>query len=222
MNKFFSMDSPFFQLMEKIADFFIVNFLTVLLFIPVITGGAALTAAHKVMQNFVMKNEQPILKSYFKAFTSNFKHATILWLITLVVIFLLASNIFLVYINFSGNLAFFLYILLGIVGVVLLGTAAFAFPMIARYENTFKQHLRNAMLLSIGNLPTTLIMVALYVIPVVLAIVSAEVFLNTSIIWIFIGISILIYFEAKLICPIFRKLEETVEEDEGEETEETN
>ena len=214
--KFFSLDSPFFQFMEKIADFFIVNLLTVLLFIPVITGGAALTAVHKVMQNFAAKNEQPVFKTYFKTFAAEFKQSTIVWLISLVLAGILATNIMLVYINFAGNLSFFLYILLGVAAVVLLGAAAFAFPMIARYENTLKQHLRNAVLLAVSNLPKTVIMLALYLIPVALAIFAVEAFFKLVLFWLMVGISITVNLETKLIFPIFQKLESAAEENEEE------
>ncbi len=214
--KFFNLDGPFFQLMEKIADFFIVNFLTLLLLIPVITGGAALTAAHKVMLNFAAKNEQPVFKTYFKTFAAEFKQSTVVWLISLVLVGILATNIMLVYFNISGNLGYLLYVLLGVAAVVFLGAAAFAFPMIARYENTLKQHLRNAVLLAVSNLPKTVIMLALYAIPVALAIFAVEAFFKLVLFWLLIGISITVYLETKLIFPIFQRLESAAEENEGE------
>lgn len=218
--KIFSLDSPFFQFMEKVADYFIVNILTALLFLPVITGGAAITAAHKVMQNFASKNEQPIVRTYFKTFAAEFKQSTIVWLIVLGILGLLVGNIFLVYLNFSGNLAFFLYLALGIASVVFLGTAAFAFPMIARYENTLKQHLRNSLLLAIGNLPKTILMLALYAIPVAILVASVQIFFNTLFIWLLFGIALIINLETRIIFPIFQKLEDVSEEDaENTETE---
>ncbi len=130
------------------------------------------------------------------------------------VIAALVANIVLVYFNFSGNLGFLLYILLSVATVVFLGASTFAFPMIARYENTLKQHLRNALLLSIANLPKTLIILVMYAIPVALAIYNVAAFFNLSIIWIFIGISITVYLATKIQQPIFDKLEEAAEENE--------
>ena len=110
MNKLFSFDSPIFQFLEKVANLFIVNALFTLCSIPVITAGAALTAAFKVMQNLTMDNEQPIAKSFFKAFTSNFKQATLLWLIVLGVAAFLAFDLLVVFFNLTGNIALFLYV----------------------------------------------------------------------------------------------------------------
>ena len=216
--KFLSFDSPFFQFMEKVADFFIVNILTVILLLPIVTGGAALTAAHKIMQNYVTKNDQPVFKTYFRTFASEFKHSTIVWLLSLVLIAILALNVTLVFFNFSGNLAFLLYILLGIATVVFLGTAAYAIPMIARYENSLKQHLRNALLLAVGNLPKTVIMLALYAIPVLLAFLDVEIFFNLIFFWLLIGTSLTIYLETKLLYPIFQKLEDAAEDSEADDS----
>ena len=219
--KFFSYDSPFFQFMEKTADFLILNLLTVLLFIPVITGGAALTAMHKVMHNYATQTEQPVFKTYFKTFASEFKQSTIVWLISLALAGILVANFMLVYFNIGGNLGFLLYILLGVASVVFFGAAAFAFPLIARYENTLRQHLRNAVLLAVSNLPKTVIMLALYAIPVALFIFAVEAFIKLVFFWLLIGISITVNLETKLIFPIFQRLESAAEENTEEADEES-
>ncbi len=46
MDKLFNLDSPVMRALNKMADLLWLNVLTVLLCIPVITGGAALTAMH--------------------------------------------------------------------------------------------------------------------------------------------------------------------------------
>jgi len=217
--KFFSLDGPIFRIMEKIADLFIVNLLTLFLMAPVITGGAALTAACKVMQNMVTNNEQPVFKTYFKTFASEFKHATLAWLITLVLLAILIYNVTVVYMSFAGNLQFLLYIMLAVASVVFLGTGCYVFPMIARYENTFKQHLRNALLLAMANLPKTILMLAMYLAPVIIALLSIDVFFRVSIFWLMIGIGLTVYTNAKLMQPIFQKLEEPEESSETQENE---
>ena len=48
MGKFFGLDSPFFKVMTKVADFIILNFLVLVFSIPVVTIGPALTAMYYV------------------------------------------------------------------------------------------------------------------------------------------------------------------------------
>lgn len=208
MGKIFSLDSPYVHAMERVADFFILNILTIICSIPLFTLGAAVTAHHKVMQDFVLDSEQPVGKTYFRAFAENFKQATVLWLITALAIGLIALDVFLIYIYMDG-LAQILYVLLAVIGVVAFGTAAYAFPLIARYENTLKAHLRNSMILAVGNLPRTVLMLLVYAIPLLMALLSLAFFLNTLMIWATFGISLIIYLQARIIRPVFLMLEQT-------------
>ena len=155
MSKFLSLESPIIQFLERVADIFIISCLTVLISLPIFTIGPAITAALKVQQNIIMKNEQPVLKTYFRAFTSNFKQAVLIGLIGLVVLAFLVFDLLLVYFNMAGNLAFLLYLLLGLTTVIAMGTAIFSLQLVARYDNTFKEHLRNGFFLAMANLPRT-------------------------------------------------------------------
>ncbi len=218
MGKLFDLDNPFFQIMERVADFFILNILTVLCSIPLLTVGAALTAHHKVMQNLVMDFEQPVCKSYFGAFAGNFKQATLLWLITAVVIALIAADAFLIYLYLDG-LALMLYVLLGVVSVIALGAACYGFALIARYENTLKQHLRNSIVLAVGNLPRTVLMLLLCAIVPVLVLLSLDLSFNLLLILGTFGISLIVYAHTLILKPVFRMLEQANEEDDGPEDE---
>lgn len=214
--KFFSFDGPFFRFLEKISDLFIVNLLTLVLMLPVITGGAALTAAHKVMQNMVINHDQPVFKTYFQTFFSEFKHATLVWLMALALLAILLYNMTIVYVTFSGSLQFFLYLMLAVASTLFLGTGCFAFPMIARYENTLKEHLRTSLLLAITNLPRTVVMLVMYLAPVIILLLSIDVFFRVSIFWLMLGISLTVYCTTKMIYPVFQKLEAPSEEDHEE------
>ncbi len=219
MNKLFSLDSPLFRFLEKVADFFIVNALFALCSLPVITAGAALTAAFKVMQNMVMDNEQPIVKSFFKTFKNDFKQSTLLWLIVLGVLAFLIFDLLVVYFNLQGSIALVLYVFLGVCSVVTLGSAVFSFQMIARYENPLKQHLRNGFFLAIGNLPRTVVILAVLAIPFFFLFVNPTFFFNILPFWAIMGMSILFYNATRLLRPIFLKLEEVPEEEEAAEEE---
>jgi len=209
MNRFFNLDNPFFRFMERIADFVIVNFLTVLCSLPILTIGAATAACHTVMQNMLMDNEQPVLRSFFRALIGNFKQATILWLITFFSLVFLTGDYLLIYVYSAGKSALVLYCLLGVVSVMILGTIAFSFALIVRYENSLKNHLKNAMVLAIAHLPRTIIMLVVYAIPVLFAIVNLRIFLNTLSVWVTFGISLIVFVETFLVRPVFQKLEPT-------------
>lgn len=213
MKNLLSIDSPIIHFMEHIADFFLLNLLTVLCCIPLVTAGAALTAHSKVMQNIVMKEEQPVGKAYFRAFCQNFKQATVFWLAAMVLMVLYVLDYFVIRIYFDGSLAQITGWILGVLGVMALGILCYAFALIARYENTLKEHLRNSFVLAVGDLPRTLLLVLLAALPLLLAVLSLEVFFTTVIFWFTFGISLTLFLQALVLRPVFLRLEQSDEEE---------
>ena len=214
MKNLLSLDSPIIQFMEHVADFFILNLLTVLCCIPLITAGAALTAHSKIMQSIVMKEEQPVLRAYFRAFGQNFKQATVFWLAALVLIVLYALDYFVIRVYFDGALAQITGWVLGILGVMATGILCYAFHFIARYENTVKEHFRNSFVMTVGELPRTLLLVLLALLPLILAIISLELFFTSMFLWFTFGISIVLFCQAMILKPVFLRLEQDQTEEE--------
>ena len=63
-----------------LTNLLLINFLTLLTCLPVITIGASLTAMHDCLQQILRKEDGYIARRFFKSFRSNFKQATLLWL----------------------------------------------------------------------------------------------------------------------------------------------
>ncbi len=216
MNKKSLFATHLIQFMELVADFFIVNALTALLILPIITAGPALVACCKVMQNFVWKEDRPIIAAYFRSFKENFKQGLVLGLLTMLALAVLAVNLSVVYLYFEGNLALILYMVLLVATVVFLGAAVYAFSLMARYDNTLKQHLRNGLFLAIGYLPRTVGLLVLYGIPVFLAVYDINIFIKSMVIWLMIGMSLIVYGGTKLIAPVFFSLDQRIADQDNE------
>ena len=214
MRKKYLFETPLFQFMEKVADFFIINFFTSLLILPVITAGPALVACCKVMQNFVWKDERPVIAAYFRSFKDNFKQGFVLGLLTLLVLAILAVNLALVYLYFEGSFAHILYMILLVAAIVFLGTATYTFSLMARYNNTLKEHLHNGFFLALGYLPRTVILLVLCGVPLFLAVYDINIFIKTLIFWLVIGISLIAFGSTKLIAPVFSALDKRIAEQE--------
>ena len=73
--------NKFFAYTESVGELIILNLLTVLCCIPVVTFGASISAMNDVLIR--KKHDEPysIAGSFFKAFKNNFRHATGTWLI---------------------------------------------------------------------------------------------------------------------------------------------
>ncbi len=207
MGKFFDMDSPFMRVLNRVGDLMIMNFLMILCCIPVITVGAAYTAMHYVLLKIVRGEEGYLIKGFFKSFKENFRQATIIWVLMLLVIGVYVGDSLIF--NYSG-LTFpkALVVVVVAVAVLLLLAAVYVFPLQARFENTVKNTLKNAMILAFANLPKTLLMVGCYIIPIVIAYFSSY-----ALLFVFMfGISAPAYAAAWIYSGIFKKLEPETEE----------
>lgn len=76
-------DNVIVRALSKICDMVCLNVLWLVCSIPIITIGASTAALYTVMLKMVKNEEGYIFRGFFKAFKSNFRQSTIMWLILL-------------------------------------------------------------------------------------------------------------------------------------------
>lgn len=207
MSKLFDLDSPIMRFLSRMADMIILNILMMICCIPIITVGAAFTAMHYVLLKMVRDEEGYLIKGFFKSFVRNFKQATLIWLLMLIVIVVYVGDSLIF--NYSG-IAFPRALVVGVaaIGIIILMVAMYVFPLLARFDNTIRNTIHNAALLAFGNLPKTLLMAVMYAIPLVIGYFSAY-----SYIFLFMfGISLPAYGAAWLYSNIFKRFEPETEQ----------
>ena len=143
MGKIFSLDSPFVQFMNRVADIMWLNILFIICCIPVITIGASVTAMYYVTLKMVRNEESYITKSFFKSFKLNFGQATVIWLILVVAGGLLAFDYAIMTGRFgvsieNSTLASAMQVLLIVVFIFYIFTATFVFPVLSKFYNSVK------------------------------------------------------------------------------------
>lgn len=162
----FKIDNPFFSLMDKIGDLIILNILWLVCCLPVITAGAASTAMFSVVMKMSAGEDPVIIRTFFKAFRENFKQSTWTFLLFLV------SGAFL-FIDFlaaptlpglAGKL-----LLVGSVsfGVLWFWALLYSFPVLLNFHAGIKETVRKALLMSFQNLPSTLAVSFLVLLPAI-------------------------------------------------------
>ena len=205
MSKIFDLDSPFMRVLNRVADLMILNFLMIICCIPIITIGAACTGMHYVLLKIVRGEEGYLVRGFFKSFKQNFRQATILWLIMLLVIAVYIGD-FLIF-TYSG-VKFPTILVIAILGLalVLLMVAVYVFPVLSRFDNTVKNTIKNAFCMAVLNLPKTIMMVVLMALPTVIWYFWSYV----GIFVIIFGISAPAYASACLYSGIFKKFEPDV------------
>ena len=167
-QKLFSTENPVWKAMDKMGDLMILNFLFLLFSIPIFTVGASLTALYTMTFKMLDETEGNLVKNFFKAFKSNFKQATAIWLVVLAGGLFLAYDAYLSYVSTS----FIAKILMGIVILVAIVYAmwvSWVFPVQSKFANPVKVNMKNAALMMVIHMfPTTLLITLLNVVPLLL------------------------------------------------------
>lgn len=207
MKSLFNLDNPFMQFLARVADLILTNALFLVCCLPVVTAGASLAAMTRITQDIVYDCDAGIWRTFWKAFRENFRQATVVWLVMLVVMVSLVCDLLLIMTYFEGTFATVMYVLLAALAVLVFSVTSYLFPLLVRYENTLKQHLSNAIVLSIIKLPRTLGLLLLNLLPLIILILSAQVFVQTLVFWVIIGFGFVSYMGATLLKPVFQELE---------------
>ena len=154
------------------GDMICLNVMWVICCIPIITIGASTVALYTVMLKMVKNEEGYIFRGFLKAFKTNFKQSTIIWIILLLLGILWTVD-FRVAGVIPGMAGIVLRALFLTLGFVLLSVTIYIFPLTARYENSIKGTFKNALILTVAKLPYTFLMAAIVVAAVFASLWSA-------------------------------------------------
>ena len=131
--------------LSKLGDMFILNFIYVLSCIPIITIGASTTALYYTTLKMAENNESYVWRDYWKAFKSNLKQATVIWLIVFAGWAVVALD-FLIAGGLSMQLGTVVAIGVVVVAVFLGILGLYVFPLLARFDNTVVRTTKNAVM----------------------------------------------------------------------------
>ena len=214
MGRIFDINSKFMQIAMKGADLIILNVLTLLCCIPILTIGPAFAAMHYTLLKLYRDEEGGIFKTFFHGFAANFRQG-----VALTFVYLLFFGILFLDYQFGsrteGIMRFVLYALpfLALIGGLSL---CWVFPLLSRYQNTVFGTIKTTLAATLAHPFKSLMMTALMIAPFLLLLATN---LGVPVIATF-GLSLCGFLRVMLYDPIFKKLE-TAKEPE-EETEETS
>ncbi|SDB35146.1 Uncharacterized membrane protein YesL [Pseudobutyrivibrio sp. YE44] len=164
---FFRPDSEVMEFLSKVTDYIIINLLTLLLSIPIITLGAAHTAKFYTAMKISRGEEPSAVKSYFKSFKDNFIQVTGAWMIILAVGVILAFDWYNVLYGRGASMPFILKVGLGLLTFVVWSVAYCMFPFEARYKVTLKELFKASMVMALLNLPRMILIFIVTFLPYV-------------------------------------------------------
>ena len=209
--KFFRHDSPIMLFLSDLGDHMLLNILFFICSLPVFTIGCSLTASFKVARLLADKSCDHVVPQFFRAFRENFRQSTLLWCPALIVYAML-----IVYYGLSGNEAipYMKIWLAGSFCICFLMTAVlcYAFPLISRYDNSLSQHIKNAAILAVTNLPRTLLLIVISIFPVLMFVFLPGIFFFILPLWVVMLFSMLTRVCVGIIRPLFCSIEGETEE----------
>jgi uncharacterized membrane protein YesL len=145
----------------------------------------------------------PIFKTFTGAFKSNFKQSTVSWLIVLALAFIIIVDMG----AFGTGSAFeskpmrYFFVLLGFI----LGfEAIYIFPVIGTFKNSLKNLWVQSFFLAAKNVPFTLIMCLIIIVPLVFTTYSGSLFIFFASLWLVFGFGLIGYIFSFIFMRIFK------------------
>lgn len=218
MGGIFNYDSPLMSGLGKIADLAILNFLTLLFCIPIVTIGASLTACHYVALK-IRRGEGYVFKNFWKSFKENLIQSTILWLIFVAFVIMTVMSYAMAMTNMGEKMGPIICTILFVGGLFAAMTSVWALPLQSKFINNIGTTIKNAFLMAFRYLFRTMLMLIISIIPIVLVLVVS--FQWYSLLMLF-GISVPIYLCALLYDKKFQEIEDMIMDRQLEEQQNAN
>ena len=178
----FNLEGGLMKSLSKFTDCIYLSVLFLVSCIPVFTIGTAATALYYTAYKVLRLDRGYIFREYITAFKDNFKQTTPVWLLTVLFGTIMGIDWYVMFAYVQDEDVLGALIVVFLVGMLVLTAWAFyLFPFMARFENTRRQSMKNAILLVVAHLPMTIVMLALaaviavliYMIPLFLGLLPA-------------------------------------------------
>lgn len=214
--------TPLARILRGLCDLMAVNWLWILCSLPIITIGPATCALFTVTLKLAKDEPLRLLKTFFEAFRENFKQGLVLGLLA-VGMFIVGVTDFLFAMEQTGLFRTLFLVVAAIVICLLLILISYAFALQARFENSLKGHLKNTFLLAVCSPGWTVLMGAVYVLPIAGILFWPELFVQVlGFLYLMMAISGPAFLGSFILKHIFARFgdEEELPPDEEEPTEE--
>ncbi|MCM1164469.1 MAG: YesL family protein [Lachnospiraceae bacterium] len=204
--RLFRADGPVYEVISKFTDMVLLSLCWLVCSIPIATLGASTAALYAVCFKMLKNEEGHVCRQFFSYFKSNFKQATLAWLILLPIGLIIAYMLYLYYFGMSvmEGAADVFAILLLVAAALYVIALTYVFACAARYENTPVQTVKNGIFIGLKFLGRTVILLAITVAVMFVALWNY----TTMFVAVLLVPAFLTYVHGSFIIRIFEKLEE--------------
>lgn len=203
MDALFRINEMIFALFSKFFRFLLITLLWIVCSIPLFTLGAATSALHYAAQKIIQEDDSKLIQKFFGAFKQNFRQGTALTLIYAVLMALLYFD-FVVCFQLPEAMVSTMLAFVTLVAFMMIIFMQYSFALLARYNNTVMQNLKNAFFLSFLKFGRSVLILFFTLLPVAAFLFFTEAFLVTLPIWLLIVMPVLVWINAKILSEAFR------------------
>lgn len=198
------------RFLSRIVDLVVLNVITILYSLPVITLGGALAAMNYVLVHFVKGDETYIIRMFRKSFRENFKQGIPEGLLVLAIAGITAVDLLALH-GSESRAATLIMFMVTIFAVMLFVTCVYMFALQSRYENTISGTILNAVRLAVGNLPRS---AGIAIIWLIWILILVYLYKAASLFFLIFGLSLPGYLCTLVYIRIFDNLESEEESQE--------
>lgn len=156
--RFLSYDSPFMTKFRHLVDYILLGLLWLTASVPVVTFGAASTAALYTAEKAVRLEQGKLLPVFWRTFRQEFKQATVLGLLQVAFIALVILDILLVN---SVRMPWVVLMVIALVSMLILCWMQLWFGYLSRFNDATKVILSNTFRMTLDSAPKTLLLALL-------------------------------------------------------------
>ena len=203
MDKFFDSNNPVMRFLSRLVDLVILNVLTIVYSLPLITAGGALTAMNYVLLHLHRGDETYIIRMFRKSFRENFRQGIPEGLLVLAAAAITAVDMLALH-GSESRTATLMMIVITVIAVMIFVTSVYMFALQSRYENTVIQTIINAARLAVTYLPRSAGMAVIWLVWILMLVYLYK---AASLFFLMFGLSLPGYLCTMLYNRVFEDLE---------------
>lgn len=162
-------ENPFLFWFSKVGDFFCLSMVWLLLCLPVLTIVPASISLYDSVAHCIWGNEDGAVRRFFRTLKREILKGLLINVLWLVIGFVLFYGYRILFVMGQENSTMAAYSLVYLVTMLIpLGIFAWLIPVQSRFEHTFGSLHRSAAVYAIAHLPTTFVILVLFIAAVVL------------------------------------------------------
>jgi uncharacterized membrane protein YesL len=201
----FDANSPLLRFLTKVADLMILNIVFVVTSVPIVTLGASLTALNYTAMKLVTNESESVTGDYLRSFRANFRQGTLLGLaVAFLALILAAWYVAVETLELSAVAQFLLQAICYLVALRVVLAALYAFPYLAKFEDSVRDVLNNSRKMSLRHLFASLTVLTVTALPVVITVFYPAMTVY-GLLWFLIGFAGTAFVNGFVFTSIFSK-----------------